>query len=161
MPLDDLLAHFLEAIVDLRDIDILAPSLLALATRLLVLRGRCYFRVRHGVYRSIAVVEVVGLLGVAKSSIQNSAHARGARPGSTSMIPAKARSWEGLQIRRPTLLFRNAPPRHTSTSIRPLFFADPSPSRLESVLDTYTQWHKQATRIRSRSSSACCPPRRK
>jgi hypothetical protein len=54
--LDDLLAHFLEAIVDLRDIDILAPGLLALATGLPVLRGRCYFRVRHDVYRSIAVL---------------------------------------------------------------------------------------------------------
>jgi hypothetical protein len=39
------------------------------------------------------------------------------------MIPAMP-LLEGLHIRTPTLLFNYAPPRHTSTSSRPLFFAD-------------------------------------
>jgi hypothetical protein len=60
MPLDYLLSHFLKAVLDLRDVDILTPGLLALATGLLVLRGRCCFRVRHGDYLDVEISELWG-----------------------------------------------------------------------------------------------------
>jgi hypothetical protein len=162
VPLDYLISHFLKTRLDLRDIDIFAPSLLALAARLLILRRRCSC-IRHYIF-TVVVLASRGVVGCRKKFEPKfrptRARATWQDPPST---PAPfgsrcSRCWpsrvRGLQFDQHS--YSDTAPRQDTELAALIAVCTLSPLLLFTSVASLTHpssWRKRGIRIRSRSSS--------